>query len=239
MKFASESRKSTEVFKGYRLLNMAIETSHKIFVLLIASSFISSCSTYQTSSLKMGSDGYRPQGNLSSGSSSKVSAAKEARALPSSPNQLFDWPVEDARLSRGFLPHGSRKRKKPHLGIDLAAPKGTPIFAAQTGTVIYTGKEFRGYGKLVMIENGNGWATLYAHLDKILVSEGQKVAQGEIIAAMGNTGRSTGSHLHFEIRRETGPIDPLPFLPTSQLVARGMSSVQELPTEHEDDAGEE
>lgn len=235
VKLASESRKSTKEFKSYRLLNLAIKTSNRLFVLLIASSFVSSCSTYQTSALKVGNEGYRPQESIAP----KALATKEARALPSSPNQLFDWPVEDARLSRGFLPHGSRKRKKPHLGIDLAAPKGTPIFAAQTGTVIYTGKEFRGYGKLVMIENGNGWATLYAHLDKILVSEGQKVAQGEIIAAMGNTGRSTGSHLHFEIRRETGPIDPMPFLPTSQLVARGMSSVQEMPAEHEEDSNEE
>lgn len=126
---------------------------------------------------------------------------------------LFDWPVDSARLSRGFLPRGTKKKKKPHLGIDLAAPRGTPILAAQNGVIIYTGREFKGYGKMIMIENGNGWATLYAHLDKFFVTEGQKVRRGEVIGAMGNTGRSTGSHLHFEIRRQSGPIDPLPFLP--------------------------
>ncbi|UOF02005.1 M23 family metallopeptidase [Bdellovibrio reynosensis] len=121
----------------------------------------------------------------------------------------FDWPVDSARMTRGFLPH----KKRPHLGIDLAAPKGTPILASQTGTVIYAGREFRGYGKMVLIESGDGWATLYAHFDKILVVEGQKVRQGEVIGAMGRTGRATGVHLHFEVRKDRGPIDPLPLLP--------------------------
>lgn len=123
----------------------------------------------------------------------------------------FDWPVDSARMTRGFLPH----KRRPHLGIDLAAPKGTPILAAQAGTVIYTGREFKGYGKMVLIESGNGWATLYAHFDKILVSEGQRVRQGEIVGAMGRTGRATGVHLHFEIRKDRGPIDPLPLLPNT------------------------
>ena len=121
----------------------------------------------------------------------------------------FDWPVDRARMTRGFL---SNKRR-PHLGIDLAAPKGTPILAAQAGTVIYAGREFKGYGKMVLVESGSGWATLYAHFDKILVAEGQKVRQGEVIGAMGRTGRATGVHLHFEIRKNRGPIDPLPLLP--------------------------
>lgn len=123
----------------------------------------------------------------------------------------FDWPVDRARMTRGFLPN----KKRPHLGIDLAAPKGTPILAAQAGTVIYAGREFRGYGKMVLIESGDGWATLYAHFDKILIAEGQKVRQGEVIGAMGRTGRATGVHLHFEIRKNRGPVDPLPLLPHS------------------------
>lgn len=121
----------------------------------------------------------------------------------------FDWPVDRARMTRGFLPN----KRRPHLGIDLAATKGTPILASQAGTVIYAGREFRGYGKMVLVESGDGWATLYAHFDKILVAEGQKVHQGEVIGAMGRTGRATGVHLHFEIRRDRGPIDPLPLLP--------------------------
>ncbi|MBS1971944.1 MAG: M23 family metallopeptidase [Bdellovibrionales bacterium] len=128
---------------------------------------------------------------------------------------LFDWPVDDARLTRGFLP----KKRRPHLGIDLAAKRGTPILAAQGGLVIYTGREFRGYGKMVLIESGKGWATLYAHMDKILVQEGQKISQGQMIGAMGRTGRATGVHLHFEIRKDRGPIDPLPLLPNGHKVA--------------------
>ncbi len=133
---------------------------------------------------------------------------------------LFDWPVDDARMTRGFLP----KKRRPHLGIDLAAKRGTPILAAQGGLVIYTGREFRGYGKMILVESGKGWATLYAHMDKILVQEGQKVTQGQILGAMGRTGRATGVHLHFEIRKDRGPIDPLPLLPNGHKVANYMKS---------------
>lgn len=134
---------------------------------------------------------------------------------------VFDWPVWEARMSRGFLPNGTKKRKRPHKGIDLAAPRGSAVMSSHDGVVIYTGSGFKGYGKMVMIESvdardGGNWATLYAHLDKILVYEGKKVKQGEVVGALGNTGRSSGPHLHFEIRRLNGPIDPLPLLPAGE-----------------------
>ncbi len=122
---------------------------------------------------------------------------------------FFDWPVDEARMTRGYLPN----RKRPHLGIDLAAPKGTNILAAHDGIIIYTGKDFRGYGKMIMIEGAQGWATLYAHFSSINVKEGQTVRQGDIIGGMGRTGRATGVHLHFEIRKTKGPVDPLLYLP--------------------------
>jgi murein DD-endopeptidase MepM/ murein hydrolase activator NlpD len=122
---------------------------------------------------------------------------------------FFDWPVDDAVMSRGYLPN----RKRPHLGIDLAASKNTKIFAAHDGVVIYTGKAFRGYGNLVMIEGAKGWATLYAHFNTVKVKQGQKVSQGQVIGLMGRTGRATGVHLHFEIRKGRGPVDPLLYLP--------------------------
>jgi murein DD-endopeptidase MepM/ murein hydrolase activator NlpD len=133
----------------------------------------------------------------------------------------FDWPVWEARMSRGFLPNGTKKRRRPHKGIDLAATRGTAVMSSHDGLVIYTGKAFKGYGKMIMIEStnaemGGGYATLYGHLDKIVVFEGQKVRQGEVIGALGNTGRSSGPHLHFEIRKLDGPIDPLPFLPAGE-----------------------
>lgn len=133
---------------------------------------------------------------------------------------IFDWPVDRARLSRGFKTTGRR----PHLGIDLAGPRKTPIFSAHGGVVIYTGRDFRGFGKMILIESGTGWATLYAHLDEILVSEGQKIRLGESIGLMGSTGRSTGNHLHFEIRKDKGPVDPLLYLPGGSEASRKLAS---------------
>lgn len=120
----------------------------------------------------------------------------------------FDWPVDQARLTQGF-----QVGKKVHWGVDLAGPKGTPILAAERGTVVYTGSGFHGYGKLVVIEHGSEWATLYSHLSKITVHEGQEVHQGETIGAMGRTGHATGNHLHFEIRKNRQPVNPLALLP--------------------------
>ncbi len=125
----------------------------------------------------------------------------------------FDWPVWEARMTRGYLPRGKGRRKRPHKGIDLAAPRGSAVMSAHDGTIIYTGSGFKGYGKMIMIESNDGWATLYGHLDKIVVYEGKKIRQGEVIGALGNTGRSSGPHLHFEIRQLNGPVDPLPLLP--------------------------
>ncbi len=128
----------------------------------------------------------------------------------------FDWPVDDARLTRGFLP----QKRRPHLGLDLAAPKGTSIYSAHDGMVIYVGREFRGFGKMILIESGFGWATIYAHLDRFMVREGQILKKGDLIGLMGRTGRATGVHLHFEIRKERIPVDPLMYLPGGTKVSR-------------------
>lgn len=155
------------------------------------------------------------------GASSQVPSNPESESKKveeesaSIPSFQFEWPVEDARFVRGFLP----QKKRPHWGVDLAAPRGTPIYSAQSGMVIYAGRDFKGYGKMVLIESGKGWATLYAHMDKILVDEGQTVTTKSILGLMGRTGRATGVHLHFEIRRGKGPVDPLEFLPGGQRVA--------------------
>ncbi len=128
----------------------------------------------------------------------------------------FDWPVNEARLTRGFMPN---KKRRPHLGIDLAAPKGTKIYASHDGLVIYAGRDFKGFGKMILLESGQGWATIYGHLDKITIKEGQVIKQGQVIGLMGRTGRSTGVHLHFEIRRNKGPVDPLTLLPNGDEAA--------------------
>lgn len=134
----------------------------------------------------------------------------------SSAHFSFDWPVDQARMTRGFLPN----KRRPHLGIDLAAPRGTSIFAAHPGMVIYVGRDFRGFGKMVLIESGYGWASIYAHLDKFMVKEGQVLKTGDLVGQMGRTGRATGVHLHFEIRKDKGPVDPLLYLPGGSKVAR-------------------
>lgn len=129
---------------------------------------------------------------------------------PLSHDPHLDWPVDKARLTRGFLPYG---KPRPHFGLDLAAPKGTPIYASQGGTVIYAGTGFSGYGRFVIVESESGWATFYGHLDKILVKTGEDVAQGQAIGKMGHSGRASGNHLHFELRQDKKAIDPLAFLP--------------------------
>lgn len=100
-----------------------------------------------------------------------------------------------------------------HGGIDLGAPKGTPVRAALPGIVYVVRYSTSGYGYHVMIDHGGGFVTLYAHCSKILVTEGQKVDAGEIVAEVGSTGRSTGNHLHFEVRISGGKQNPRNYLP--------------------------
>lgn len=133
----------------------------------------------------------------------------------------FDWPVDRARLTRGYK---IARRGRPHLGIDLAGPRGTPVYSARAGRVIYAGRDFSGFGKMILIESNGGWATLYAHLDKILVSQGQNVRLGENVGLMGSTGRSTGPHLHFEVRKDKKPVDPLRYLPGGSEASRKLAS---------------
>ncbi len=133
----------------------------------------------------------------------------EAAVSPPVYGLNFDWPVDKARLSRGFI----LGKHRHHWGVDLANRKGTKIVASEKGTVIYTGRGFHGYGKLIVIEHDNNWATFYAHLDKILVKEGESVDQGALIGLMGHTGHAHGTHLHFEIRHNRDPVNPLTYLP--------------------------
>lgn len=186
--------------------------SYKIFFLVTSALAMNSCSTFHTPISRS-----LPERDTMSNSANTQTLSTR---LNNNIDIQFDWPVDNARLTRGFLP----QKRRPHLGIDLASSRGTPILSAQRGTVIYTGRDFHGFGRMVLVESGYGWATLYAHLDKIHVSEGQKISRGEVIGSMGRTGRATGVHLHFEIRKEKGPIDPLPLLPDGQRIARLISS---------------
>ena len=116
------------------------------------------------------------------------------------------WPVSGT-LTSTFGPRWGRM----HEGIDVAGGSGTPIGAAAAGTVILTGPN-GGYGNLVVVDHGNGISTAYAHLSSISVSVGQSVGQGTVVGGMGTTGNSTGVHLHFEVRVNGSPVDPLGYL---------------------------
>ncbi|HZS42358.1 MAG TPA: M23 family metallopeptidase [Polyangia bacterium] len=118
------------------------------------------------------------------------------------------WPV-DGVLSSTF----GRRDGKPHEGIDLAVVEGTPVRAACDGIVAYAGDRLRGYGRLVIVEHGAGLATVYAHCSELLVREGQPVARGGVIARSGQTGHATAQHVHFEVRQDSRPRDPLKYLP--------------------------
>ena len=98
-----------------------------------------------------------------------------------------------------------------YKGLDIAAAYGSDVMCAAQGKVIFAGQK-GGYGNCVIVEHGNGLATLYGHLSKVLVKANQEVKVGEVIAKSGNTGRSTGPHLHYEVRKNNTPINPKLFL---------------------------
>lgn len=111
-------------------------------------------------------------------------------------------------LSSPFGPRWGRM----HTGIDLRASTGTPIYASDNGIVREAQYKNNGYGNLIIVDHGNGFVTYYAHCSEISVSAGDVVAKGDLIGAVGNTGRSTGPHLHFEIREDGTAKDPMPYL---------------------------
>lgn len=121
----------------------------------------------------------------------------------------FAWPV----LAPISSPYGPRDGRN-HNGLDLAANMGDPIKAARDGEVLLAGY-VNGYGETVILRHEDGTQTLYGHASRLLVSAGERVRQGEVIAEVGSTGRSTGPHLHFEIIVNSKPLDPLLYLPKS------------------------
>ena len=143
----------------------------------------------------------------SDGSASKARKAAQRDARRSG-DLAFVWPVQGARLSSAF----GRRRGRPHEGIDLAIGKGTTIRAAEAGKVVHSGW-LGDYGKVVIIKHAGYYRTVYAHASRIYVSRGDFVDRGQRIALVGSTGRSTGPHLHFEIRKGEKPMNPASYLP--------------------------
>jgi murein DD-endopeptidase MepM/ murein hydrolase activator NlpD len=123
------------------------------------------------------------------------------------------FPLPDAykgHISWGFdqeAIHPITRKKTTHQGIDIPAPTGTLVFATGQGQVKKAATE-EGWGKLVVIEHDGGYTTVYAHLDEIGVEAGAKVTVGQVIGKVGNTGQSTGSHLHYEVRKNGEHVNP-------------------------------
>ncbi len=125
-----------------------------------------------------------------------------------------DWPTEHGWLSSGF---GFRSdpftgEKEWHPGVDIANRYGAPVLAASRGIVTFAGK-MRGYGNMVDVDHGYGFTTRYGHMSALAVHVGEEVKDGQLLGRVGSTGRSTGPHLHFEVRRFGQAINPKPFLP--------------------------
>lgn len=142
--------------------------------------------------------------NIRKGGTVSASSSSNASAMLGSLS--FRRPLNSSRVSAGYLGYPG------HRGIDFPSPQGTPVMAAESGTVttvIYSNKS---YGNRVIIDHGNGISTLYGHNSTIGVSLGQKVSKGQTIAGVGSTGNSTGNHVHFEIRINGKPINPTSYV---------------------------
>lgn len=123
------------------------------------------------------------------------------------------WPVKGRITSAfGWRYHPILRTKRYHNGEDIAVPSGTPVHAADGGIVAVSGWR-GGYGNYVAINHGNNISTGYGHNSRLLVHQGERVSKGQVIALSGSTGLSTGPHVHFEVRKNGTPVDPLPYLP--------------------------
>jgi len=120
----------------------------------------------------------------------------------------FRWPVR-GRVISAFGPRPSGQQND---GINVAVPEGTPIKAGEDGVVAYAGNELKSYGNLVLVRHSNGYVTAYAHASEILVKRDDPVKRGQVIAKSGQTGNVAAPQLHFEIRKGSTPVDPMPFL---------------------------
>jgi murein DD-endopeptidase MepM/ murein hydrolase activator NlpD len=130
------------------------------------------------------------------------------KAPPKRAGSRFGWPVKGPLLSS----YGPKKSGLHNDGINIKAPKGAPVRAAENGVVVYSGDQLKGYGNLVLVRHENRWMTAYAHMDKIMIRRGQSVKLGETIGTVGSTGSVDRPQLHFEVRRGTKAINPKRYL---------------------------
>ena len=154
--------------------------------------------------------------------------AGAARAAAAAPRRGrgsgFRWPVR-GRVISGF---GKKPDGERNDGINLAVPEGTAVKAAEDGTVIYAGNELKSYGNLVLIRHANGWVSAYAHNSELQVKRGEQVQRGQIVALSGMSGGVTTPQVHFELRKDATPVDPLQHL-TRELESPAPSELSSSP----------
>ena len=141
---------------------------------------------------------------LADGPTAKPEPAKTAAAARDPEGLDFIWPAKGSLLTKFAEPNSK--------GVAIAGQKGDPVVAAASGQVLYTGTGIRGFGQLIVIRHENGFSSVYAHNNKILVKEGQAVTRGQRIAELGDTDADRPK-LHFEIRKSGKPVDPMQYLP--------------------------
>ena len=135
--------------------------------------------------------------------SAPVGSLKAAEAV-----STFYWPVR-GQVIAGF---GSKINGQQNKGIDVAVPEDTPVKAADDGVVLYSGNGLKSYGNLLLVRHANGYVTVYAHAKELLVKVGDEIKRGQVIAKSGKTGDVDRPQIHFEIRKASAPVNPLPYL---------------------------
>ena len=147
---------------------------------------------------------------LATADASTEETGTAAAGNPSAP--AFRWPLR-GRVVNNF---GAKVNGSTNDGIDLAVPEGTAVRAADDGVVAYAGNELKGYGNLVLVRHANGYVTAYANTSEVTVKRNDQVHKGQIIAKSGQTGSATAPQLHFEVRKNSSPVDPMQYLPSDK-----------------------
>lgn len=141
----------------------------------------------------------------------QTSSLSLRKLLKLKPGKMLTPSYGEFSSNFGWRTHPIFGVQRFHNGLDFAADYGSPIYASQNGVVLFAGW-YGGYGNTVILDHGNGITSLYAHASQVYVHEGQTVRQGDVVAAIGSTGLSTGPHLHFEVRENGTPVDPMNYL---------------------------
>jgi murein DD-endopeptidase MepM/ murein hydrolase activator NlpD len=151
--------------------------------------------------------------------------AKPAPPVTALPMPVFGWPVEGKILSD----FGAKPNGQFNDGVNIAVRTGQPVRAAADGEVVFASNQLKGFGNLLLIRHKNGWLSAYAHNDALLVKKGMQVQRGEVVARAGSTGSVQTAQLHFEVRYNRKPVNPMRILPERNLTLRAADAPQDGP----------